>query len=80
MLFNISIYGNTGEVTICPKGNIPLGYDDPSWQQRLFRVVRPRAQDKLIFEAKHCSTGLSPANNVTWNASALELRIRVDEK
>jgi hypothetical protein len=80
MLFNISIYGNTGEVSVCPKGDIPLGYDDPSWQQRLFGAARPGAQDKLISKAKHRSTKLGLVNNVTWNASTLQRPIRVDKE
>jgi hypothetical protein len=35
MLFGSSIYGNAGEVTICPKGDLPLGNDDPSRQETL---------------------------------------------
>jgi hypothetical protein len=80
MLLGISIYGNTGKVSICPKGNISLGNNDPSWQQRLLRAVRPGAQDEFISKSKHCSTGLILVHNVTRNASTLKLPVRVNKK
>jgi hypothetical protein len=81
MLLSVSIYRNTGEVSICPKGNIPLRDNDSSWQQRLFAgAVRPRAHDEFISKAKHCSTRLIHVDNVAWNASTLELLIRVNKK
>jgi hypothetical protein len=80
VLFSSSIYGNAGEVTICPKGNLPLGNDDPSRQERLFRAVRLGTQDELIFQSEHGSTGLRLVKDVTWNASTLELQVRVDKE
>jgi len=53
MLFSSSIYGNAGEVTICPEGDLPFGNDDPSRLERLFRGVRLGTQDKLIFQSEH---------------------------
>jgi hypothetical protein len=80
MLFSSGIYGNAGEVTICPKRDFPFGNDDPSKQERFFRAVGLGTQDELISEAKHGSTRLSFVNNVTWNASTLELPVQVDKE
>jgi len=80
MLFSSGIYGNPGEVTICPKGDLPFGNDDPSRQERLFGAVRIGTQDELIFQPEHGSTRLSLVDDVTWDASTLELPVRVDKE
>jgi hypothetical protein len=80
MLFAISIYRNTGEVSNCMERDLPLGDDDPSRQKRPFGVVGPRAQDKFVSQAEHRPARLRLVNDVTGHASTLELPVRVNKK
>jgi len=63
------LYGNTGEVAIQAELDISLWNHDPSWH--LQRAIA-WAQDKLIFESKHCAARLRFVNDVARHASALK--------
>jgi len=80
MLFSVGGYGNAGEVASCPEDNISLWDDDPSWQQKLFGVVRAGTQDEFVSKAEHRPTRLGLIDDVTRHISTFELPVRVDKE